>query len=55
MLDTIKLLLSKDMFWVTDKTYFSKKKLKCLAGLIYISTYNRQKQELINAVYNTKD
>ena len=49
MLDTIKLLLSKDMFWVTDKTYFQKETQNALRGYFTL-VQNPTKTELIQQV-----
>ena len=53
MLDTIKLLLSKDMFWVTDKTYFQKETQNALRGYFTL-VQNPTKTELINGVYKPR-
>lgn len=53
MLDTIKLLLSKDMFWVTDKTYFQKETQNALRGYFTL-VQNPTKTELINGIYKPR-
>jgi len=53
MLDTIKLILSKDMFWVTDKTYFQKERQNALRGYFTL-VQNPTKTELKNGIYKPR-
>jgi len=53
MLDTIKLMLSKDMFWVTDKTYFQKETQNALRGYFTL-VQNPTKTELKNGIYKPR-
>lgn len=53
MLDTIKLILSKDMFWVIDRTYFQKETQNALRGYFTL-VQNPTKKELQNGIYKPK-
>lgn len=53
MLDTIKLLLSKDMFWVAEKTYFQKETQNALRGYFTL-VQNPTKTELLNGIYKPR-
>jgi hypothetical protein len=51
MLDTIRLTLSKDMFWIMDKTYFQKETQNAIRGYFKL-VQNPTKSELKNGIYN---
>lgn len=53
MLDTIRLTLSKDMFWVMDKTYFQKETQNALRGYFTL-VQNPTKSELKNGIYKPR-
>lgn len=53
MLDTIRLTLSKDMFWVMDKTYFQKQTQNALRGYFTL-VQNPTKSELKNGIYKPR-
>ncbi len=53
MLDTIRLTLSKDMFWIMDKTYFQKETQNALRGYFTL-VQNPTKSELKNGIYKPR-
>lgn len=53
MLDTIRLTLSKDMFWVMDKTYFQKQTQNALRGYFTL-VQNPTKSELKSGIYKPR-
>lgn len=53
MLDTIRLTLSKDMFWIMDKTYFQKETQNALRGYFKL-VQNPTKTELKNGIYKPR-
>lgn len=53
MLDTIRLTLSKDMFWIMDKTYFQKETQNAMRGYFKL-VQNPTKSELKNGIYKPR-
>lgn len=53
MLDTIRLTLSKDMFWIMDKTYFQKETQNAIRGYFKL-VQNPTKSELKNGIYKPR-
>ena len=53
MLDTIRLTLSKHMFWIMDKTYFQKETQNALRGYFTL-VQNPTKSELKNGIYKPR-
>lgn len=53
MLDTIKLILNKDMFWISDKSGFQKETQNALRGYFKL-VQNPTKAELKNGIYKPR-
>lgn len=53
MLDTIRLTLSKNMFWIIEKTYFQKQTQNALRGYFTL-VQNPTKSELKNGIYKPR-